>query len=253
LAVDEITHVVSTTCTNSSNPGFDVFLAQEPNRNWVLPSLHGVGVRQRSCGSVPCRESVLLVSCHLAQRNCPALVAACEITSSMRRDELERISRDQEIRIGVTLFRDGASALIPSFNPEGGVFPKLSKGIYELVNWMHLTVPDTHSDLRIDVDASGFKATLSAYILSLTAPLLLRSCTTLPNKSAMPTLPSEPQDFDWAVHPEGAVILSAIQTAMNINKDEMKAIWEVYENDRNTSSVTVLSVLDTLRMQPGRE
>ncbi|KAJ7727386.1 type Iii polyketide Synthase [Mycena metata] len=257
LVAEEITHVVSTTCTNSSNPGFDVFLAQElglrPSVEKVL--LHGVGC---AGGLAALRLAASL--CQAAAwrgETAHVLVAACEITSSMRRDELERISRDQEIRIGVTLFGDGASALILSFNPEGGVCSKVSKGIYELVNWTHLTVPDTHSDLRIDVDASGFKPTLSARIPSLTAPctplLYDTLLKTLPNKSAMRTLPSEPKDFDWAVHPGGAAILSAIQNVMKIEKDHMKASWEVYENHGNTSSVTVLSVLDTLRRQPGRE
>lgn len=74
----------------------------------------------------------------------------------MRRAELERISREQEVRIGITLFGDGASALILSLDP-GTLDPahKHPQGIYEVVNWAHLTLLDTYSDLHIDVDASG--------------------------------------------------------------------------------------------------
>jgi type III polyketide synthase len=156
LAVDEITHVVATTCTNSSNPGFDSYLAQElglrPSVEKVL--LHGVGC----AGGLAALRLAASLCQAAAWRGEPAhvLLIACEITSTMRRDELEKISRDQQIRIGITLFGDGASSLILSLDP-GDINPanKFPKSIYELVNWAHLTVPDTHSDLRIDVDALG--------------------------------------------------------------------------------------------------
>ncbi|KAF8129128.1 thiolase-like protein [Mycena galopus ATCC 62051] len=243
LAVEEITHVVATTCTNSSNPGYDSFLAQElglrPSVEKVL--LHGVG-----CAG------------GLAALRLAASIERCEITSSMLRDELRIIDRDQQVRLGITLFGDGAASLILSLDP-GDVDPmnKSPKGIYELVNWSHLTVPDTHSDLRIDVTSTGFKPTLSARIPALTAPctplLYDALLNTLPNKSSHSTLPTAPTDFDWAVHPGGGAILAGIQTAMGVEKEHMKASWEVYENHGNTTSVSVLHVLDTLRREPGRE
>ncbi|KAJ6602237.1 type Iii polyketide Synthase [Mycena sp. CBHHK59/15] len=251
LAFDEITHVVATTCTASSNPGFDCFVAQElglrPNVERVL--LHGVGC---AGGLAGLRLAASLCQA-AAWRGQPAhvLFVACEITSSMRRGELESISRDQDVRLGITLFGDGASALILSL--DYGSTP----GIYELVNWTHLTTPDTYSDLRIDVDSTGFKPTLSARIPTLTAP-----CTpqiydallkTLSTPSLFPNLPTNPVDFDWAMHPGGATILSTAQKMMQLDKDHMKASWQVYENHGNTSSVSVLSVLHTLRGQPGRE
>ncbi|KAJ6451621.1 type Iii polyketide Synthase [Mycena sanguinolenta] len=258
LAVDEITHVVATTCTNSSNPGYDSFLAQElglrPSVEKVL--LNGVGC----AGGLAALRLAASFCQSAAWRGEPAhvLVNACEITSSMLRDELKIIDRDQQVRLGITLFGDGAASLVLSLDPDD-VDPmnKFPKAIYELVNWSHITVPDTHSDLRIDVTSTGFKPTLSSRIPTLTAP-----CTpllyddllkTLPNKSSRSTLPSDPANFDWAVHPGGAAILAGIQAAMRLEKDHMKASWEVYENHGNTSSVSVIHVLDTLRRTPGRE
>lgn len=55
------------------------------------------------------------------------------------------------------------------------------------------------------------------------------------------------------MHPGGGAILSAIQDAMQLDKEHMKASWDVYQNHGNTSSVSVLSVLDTVRREPGRE
>ncbi|KAJ7109088.1 type Iii polyketide Synthase [Mycena crocata] len=253
LACDEITHVVATTCTNSSNPGFDSFLAQKlglrPSVEKVL--IHGVGC---AGGLAGLRLAASLCQA-AAWRGEPAhvLLIACEITSSMRRDELERISRDQQIRIGVTLFGDAAGALVLSLDPAES--PSTVKGIYELANWTHLTVPDTFSDLRIDVDAKGFEPTLSARIPGLTAPCTpLLYDALLMTRNALPSsVPFDPRDFDWALHPGGAAILTAIQDVMQLDREHMRASWDVYENHGNTSSVSVLSVLDTLRREPGRE
>ncbi|KAJ7081606.1 thiolase-like protein [Mycena belliarum] len=252
LSADAITHVVATTCTNSSNPGYDSFLAQDlglrPGVEKVL--LHGVGC----AGGLAALRLAASLCQAAACRGEPAhvLVVACEITSLTGREELELISREQEVRIGITLFTDGASALVLSLDAAH------LKGIFELVNWTHLTVPDTYADLAFSLSAKGFMPTLSARIPSLTAPcapLLLETLLrTLPDgRAAFPTLRSNAADFDWAVHPGGAAILTAIQAVMKLDQEHMRASWEVYENHGNTSSVTILSVLDTVRRDPGRE
>ncbi|KAJ6451590.1 type Iii polyketide Synthase [Mycena sanguinolenta] len=256
LAVDEITHVVATTCTNSSNPGYDSLLAQElglrPSVEKVL--LHGVGC----AGGLAALRLAASFCQSAAWRGEPAhvLVNACEITSSMLRDELKIIDRDQQVRLGITLFSDGAASLVLSLDP-GDATKKFPKAIYELVNWSHITVPDTHSDLRVDVTSTGFKPLLSARIPTLTAPctplLYDTLLKTLPNKSLQSTMPSTPKDFDWAVHPGGAAILAGVQAVMHVEKEHVRASWEVYENHGNTSSVSVIHVLDTLRRTPGRE
>ncbi|KAJ7205984.1 type Iii polyketide Synthase [Mycena pura] len=264
LTADDITHVVATTCTNSSHPGFDVYLAQalglRASTEKVL--LHGI-----ACAGGLAALRLASSLCHAAAfRGAPAhvLVVACEITSTMRRDELARISRDQQVRIGITLFGDGAGALVLSLDPghptgavDGSAAPmRPSRGIYELVNSTHLTVPDSTSDLRIDVDPMGFKPTFSTRIPALTAPcaplLFSTLLSTLSASCAGPPSAAAP-DFDWAVHPGGAAILTAIEAAMALDRTHTQASWAVYEAHGNTSSVSVLSVLDALRRSPGRE
>ncbi|CAK5284439.1 unnamed protein product [Mycena citricolor] len=257
LTPAEVTHVVATTCTDVSNPGFDSRLAQELG---LRPSIERVLLSGVGCaGGLAALRLAASLCQSAAWRGEPAhvLVVACEITSTMRRDELELIAKEQQVRIGITLFGDGAAALVLSVAPTG-----TGRGIYELVNWAHLTVPDTQSDLRIDVDTSGFKPTLSPRIPTLTGkcvPLLYDALfSTLPAAStALTTLPppsdSRTREFDWAVHPGGAAILKAVQDTMAVDREHLKASWDVYESHGNTSSVTVLSVLDVLRRGEGRE
>lgn len=60
-------------------------------------------------------------------------------------------------------------------------------------------------------------------------------------------------DFDWAVHPGGAAILQGAQKALKLSDDHMRASLDVYSTYGNTSSSSVLIVLDKMRhMGKGR-
>lgn len=64
----------------------------------------------------------------------------------------------------------------------------------------------------------------------------------------------KPSSFDWAVHPGGATILRGAQQALNLTEDHLRASLKVYQSHGNSSSPTVLIVLDEMRqMGEGRE
>lgn len=68
--------------------------------------------------------------------------------------------------------------------------------------------------------------------------------------STLPNLPSDyqaPADFDWAMHPGGATILSGAERAMNITPEHMRASYDTYINHGNSSSATIFSVMNRLR------
>jgi type III polyketide synthase len=61
-------------------------------------------------------------------------------------------------------------------------------------------------------------------------------------------------NFDWAVHPTGASIIAAVQEVMGLSDEHLRATKEIYRTKGNTSSATVLIVLDKLRwMGVGRD
>ena len=67
---------------------------------------------------------------------------------------------------------------------------------------------------------------------------------------SLPGLPSSCQSadsFDWALHPGGAKILSGIEKAVGISPEHMRASLDIYMNRGNSSSATIISVLDRLR------
>lgn len=53
-------------------------------------------------------------------------------------------------------------------------------------------------------------------------------------------------DYDWALHPGGATILSGVERAMNLQPEHLRASYEVYIGHGNSSSATWFSVLKRL-------
>lgn len=250
----QVTHMVSTTCTDSANPGYDHFVAKElglpPTTEKVL--LHGVGC---SGGLAALRTAANLCLGHTMRRK-PAriLVVALEISTTLVRSELESINALQETRIGVALFSDCAGALLlsnslPLLSPNSSL-PPPPPPIYTLLNWQHQTIPATESDLGFDADPLGWKVVLSPRVPQLTQSVLAPTFASLLSSSDSPTLPPAyraPSDFDWAMHPGGATILSGAEQALGITPEHMRASYDTYINHGNSSSATILSVLDRLR------
>ena len=149
---DEITHIVSTTCTNSANPGFDHFVMKHLGVKSSVEKilLHGVGC---SGGLAAIRTAAnLALGSTFRRKPARVLVLACEISSVLVRSELDSIDKDQSTRVGVCLFSDCASSVILSngIGEGDGLEP-----VYELLGWKHEVLEDTEKDLGFDVDPLG--------------------------------------------------------------------------------------------------
>lgn len=146
----DITHVVSTTCTNSANPGFDHFVIKGLGITHQVEKvlLHGIGC---SGGLAALRTGANLALGHTARRK-PArvLCLALEVSTTMVRSELDSINELQETRLGVALFSDCASAVVLS-NGIG----EPAEPVYDLLGWDHKIIPDTEAHLGFDIDPLG--------------------------------------------------------------------------------------------------
>lgn len=151
LSPADITHVVSTTCTNSANPGFDHYVCKALGITQPVEKvlLHGIGC---SGGLAALRTAAsLALGSSFRKRKARVLIVALEISSLLVRSELDSVRDLQETRIGITLFSDCASALVLSNGFEEGQAPP----VYELLGWDHRVIPDTEADLGFDVHPLG--------------------------------------------------------------------------------------------------
>lgn len=60
-------------------------------------------------------------------------------------------------------------------------------------------------------------------------------------------------DYDWALHPGGATVISGIQKTMRLDEQALRASYEVYIGHGNSSSATFFSVLKNLLSGPTTE
>ena len=145
--------MVSTTCTNSANPGFDHYVAKELGLRAGVEKilLHGIGC---SGGLAAIRAGAnLALGSSFRKKPARVLVLACEVSSVMVRSELDSIDKEQKTRIGVCLFSDCASACVLS-NGIGDEHD-VPTPVYELLGWKHEILEDTDKDLGFDVDPLG--------------------------------------------------------------------------------------------------
>lgn len=153
IRLSDITHVVSTTCTNNSNPGFDNIVIERLGITQQVEKvlLQGVGC---SGGLAVLRTAANLALGRTAQRK-PAriLCIALELCTPLVRSEFDSIHELQETRIGPALFSDCASAVVLS-NDVGSH----SEPLYNLLGWDHRIIPGTSEHLRFDSDPLGMYA-----------------------------------------------------------------------------------------------
>ncbi|KAI3399018.1 hypothetical protein diail_8045 [Diaporthe ilicicola] len=248
IDLDQITHVVSTTCTDSGNPGYDHFVCQELGVSHQVERvlLHGVGC---AGGLTALRTAANLALGH-SYRGKPAriLVLALEVSTTMVRSELESIDKLQETRIGVCLFSDCASAVVLS-NGLGDERSAPGRPVYDLLGWDNRIIPDTTEDLGFDVDPVGWKVILSPRVPKIAQGALQTTFADLMSSLKLPPPwdDAKPSEFDWAMHPGGATILSGAEKAMGLVPEHMRASYDTYINHGNSSSATIFSVLDRLR------
>jgi len=257
-APSDITHIVAVTCTNAGNPGFDLLVAQKlglrPETDRTL--LHGVGC---AGGLSAMRAAASMAqSASMRGRAARVLVFACEICSINVRCDLEEVvEHPEETKISPVLFSDGAASFVLSNELTRGA---KNAAIYSLINWETATMPGTAKELEFMADPFGFRATLTKEVPNLAlkaiTPMFEQLKPFLPSDSNLATSgkPVEAKDFDWALHPGGIAILNGVQNKMELHDEQLRASFDVYKNHGNSSSPTVLVVLDQLRkMGEGRE
>jgi type III polyketide synthase len=96
----------------------------------------------------------------------------------------------------------------------------------------------------------GWKVVLSPRVPKLAAAVVSPTFDDL--LSTIPNLPpnyKSAADFDWALHPGGATILTGVERAMGITPEHMRASYDTYINHGNSSSATIISVMDRLRQK----
>ncbi|KAB8217529.1 thiolase-like protein [Aspergillus novoparasiticus] len=249
---NHITHVVVVTCTNTANPGLDYMICERLGlRKHVQRTLlHGVGCAGGAAALRTANE--LLLGAAFQGKPGRALVVACEICTIFFRSMLEDIVKAQEANIAMTLFGDGASAMVLS----NGICPKTSERapLWNILNCCTTLLEDSASSIQFNIRPHGYHPVITKEVPGQTSAALPSGFQDL--ISSTPSLCSDrsnfdPSAYDWALHPGGYSIAVLAQNALGITEHHLRKTYEVYRLRGNTSSSTVISVINELAREQG--
>ncbi len=221
---EEITHIITVSCTGMYAPGLDIELIEELNL--------ATDIQRTSINFMGCYAAInaLRVADYICKANAYAnvlivCVELCTIHFQKNKSEDNLLSN--------ALFADGSAALLVSNNKGEG---SLSLSIEEMYSDIQLT---GKKDMAWHIGDFGFEMVLSSYVPNVIKKGIKKLCNKLLEK-----LPIEYPDINFfAIHPGGKRILEVVENELSISKESNYYAYEILANYGNMSSPTVLFVL----------
>ncbi|MEO8149744.1 MAG: type III polyketide synthase [Bacteroidia bacterium] len=228
LKRNEITHLITYSCTGMFAPGIDIQLTEklDLNRNVERTCINFMG----------CYAAInaLKVADYIARSQAEAVVLVVGVelcTLHYQKNDL------QDQVVANALFGDGAAACIVSsktFSPE-----KKSLNL-SLQNFYSEFEPAGKDEMVWRIGDFGFDLRLSAYV----PQLIKESINQLMQKLfARANVKQSEIDF-YAIHPGGIKILEACEQALHITHEQNQISYNILRDYGNMSSVTILFVLN---------
>jgi predicted naringenin-chalcone synthase len=227
LDTDQITHVITVSCTGFFAPGPDYAVVMDLGLPLSTPRFHlgfmgcyaffpALRMARAFCESDP-KANVLIVCVELC-------------TLHLQLDEsIDSI-------LSGSVFGDGASAAIVSSRPSD------TAQSLKVAAMQTMLAPEGEADMAWTIGDNGFEMVLTSYV-----PTILEMKT---EATILPMLQAAGFNMDdihtWAVHPGGRAIIDKVKSSMNLDEAKLWASREVLFEVGNLSSATILFVLDKI-------
>ena len=228
LNPDQITHLVTVSCTGFGAPGVDIGLIQTLG----LPATtQRINVGFMGChGAINGMRTVRgLVA---ADPDAKVLMCAVELCSLHY-----RMTWDDEGIIGNALFADGAAAMVVTGDSSD------ASPLWEIGGSGSCLIPDSADAMSWHVGDHGFDMRLTGQVAESIEGALRPWMESWLNSLSC----SLDEVGAWAVHPGGPKILDAVEAALDLTGDATSISRSVLREHGNMSSPTVLFVLDRMR------
>ena len=220
---EEITHLITVSCTGMSAPGLDLQVMElmdlrkdifrtSVNFMGCYAALHALKMADIICRATPASK-VLIVCTEL-----------CTL-------HLQKETTPDNLASGL-LFGDGSAAVLVTGDDDP------TKGI-RLKNFYSEVVTKGKKDMSWELSSTGFQMTLSGYV-----PDLIEEDIEGLVEKALGSQSLTREDIDhWCIHPGGKKILEAIEKSLGVSKADLKNSYQVLEQFGNMSSASILFVL----------
>lgn len=225
----DITHVISVSCTGMYAPGIEFELMQKFNLN---PSVNRLGINFMGCFGA---FKGLSVAQAFAKENSKhrILLVCTELCSLHLQAEL-----DPDTVLGNAIFADGSAAMVIGCHPKSN-----EKPLWKILQHHSIGLENSTDKMSWIGGDTGYLMKLSHRV-----PVLLGRNIASFIHDLMPA-GIKKEDCDWPIHPGGKSILQAIEKALELDKSQTQASWEILSNYGNMSSSTFIFVLEKLAQQ----
>lgn len=226
---EQITHLITVTCTGFQAPGIDVDL-----------------IEQLSLPATTQRIQIGFMGCHAlinAFRTARGLVAAdpaaCVLIASVELCSLHyQYGYDAQRIVSGSLFADGAAGAIvvgQQFATEAA-----RNGMPEIAATGSCLIPGSRDAMSWIIGNHGFEMTLRASVPTLIETHLAQFLTAWLAEQNL----SVDDIGGWAVHPGGVRIVDAVQKSLHLTADSLSISLGVLRRHGNMSSATLGFVLE---------
>lgn len=224
-----ITHVISVSCTGLYAPGLEFELQQHLS---LKPSICRLGINFMGCYGAFKALNVAKSFAHENPSN-RILVVCTELCSLHLQNK-----SDFETLTGNAIFADGCAALIIGSHPTDAETP-----LWDIAKMASFSFDNTKDKITWVPGDHGFVMRLSSRV-----PALLKKYSpSFIREFLQDTATSS--DCDFAIHPGGKSILQAIEKGMELQPEQTMAAWDTLANYGNMSSATFPFVLQHLTTQ----
>lgn len=226
---NDITHLITVTCTGLSAPGLDLQVMElmDLPKNIIRTSVNFMGcyaaIHALKLADAFCRadsdSKVLIVCTELCTLHFQREGTVDNIASSL-------------------LFADGSAAVLMTGNDHAAA------GL-ELIDFYSEVLPGGKKDMAWELSSTGFLMTLSGYVPELIEGdfgAVIDRC--LQRKGL-----GKEAIGQWCIHPGGKRILEAITRSAGVTAEQLGAAYNVLQQYGNMSSATILFVLHQLMQQ----
>ncbi|MEO0898261.1 MAG: type III polyketide synthase [Bacteroidota bacterium] len=223
---EEITHLITVSCTGMYAPGLDIDLTNELGLN---PQVQRTNVYFMGCQAAFNGLKVGNAICE-SDPNAKVLMVCVELCTLHFQKEVT-----EDSLLANSLFADGAAAVCISPKAEG----PLSMSMEEFVCALH---PEGKRDMAWKIGNFGFEMKLTSYV----PDIIKGGIKQLTEKLFSSLKVSLKEVSHFAVHPGGKRILRFVEDELEIDREQNWPAHKVLKEYGNMSSPTILFVLKEL-------
>jgi predicted naringenin-chalcone synthase len=230
LAAEELTHLVTVSCSGFNAPGIDIELIKKLE---LPPTIQRTHVGFMGCHGAlnGLRVAHGFTAAFPDARVLLCAVELCGLHYHYQWNPKKLVSN--------ALFADGAAALV------GVPVTAAPLAAWRATRFGSCVFPDSEYAMTWSIGDHGFEMTLSTRVPDLIAGLLRQWLEDWLRRNGL----ALDAVASWAVHPGGPRILAAVEEALGLNHEATAVSREVLAAYGNMSSPTVLFILERLRQR----